>query len=55
MAYTYDYNGNMHTMGGANTTTYAWEYENRMTSLELPPSSWWGPEVSYEASGGNLS
>jgi RHS repeat-associated protein len=35
--YTYDNNGNTHTkVVGSNTTTYAWDYENRMTSVTLP-------------------
>jgi len=35
--YTYDSNGNTQTsVTGSNTTTYAWDYENRMTSVTLP-------------------
>jgi uncharacterized protein RhaS with RHS repeats len=38
-SYTYDSNGNMVTMVvGSNTTTYAWDYENRLTSVTLPSS-----------------
>jgi YD repeat-containing protein len=34
-----DYNGNTLTkVVGSNTTTYAWDYENRMTSVTLPGS-----------------
>jgi YD repeat-containing protein len=34
--YTYDYNGNTLTkVVGSNTTSYAWDYENRMTSVTL--------------------
>jgi RHS repeat-associated protein len=37
--YTYDSNGNTSTkVVGSNTTTYAWDYENRMTSVTLPGS-----------------
>ena len=37
--YTYDYNGNTQTkVVGSNTTTYAWDFENRMTSVTLPGS-----------------
>src|ERR1700680_192403 len=36
-SYTYDSNGNTLTNTvGSNTTTYAWDYENRMTSVTLP-------------------
>jgi RHS repeat-associated protein len=43
---TYDNNGNTHTkMVGSNTTTYAWDYENRMTSVTLPGS---GGTVSFK-------
>jgi len=35
----YDYNGNTQTkVVGTNTTTYAWDYENRMTTVTLPGS-----------------
>ena len=35
--YTYDSNGNTLTKTvGSNTTTYAWDYENRLTSITLP-------------------
>jgi RHS repeat-associated protein len=37
--YTYDSNGNTQTkVVGSNTTTYAWDVENRMTSVTLPGS-----------------
>ena len=36
-SYTYDSNGNTLTkVVGSNTTTYAWDYENRLTSVTLP-------------------
>jgi RHS repeat-associated protein len=36
---TYDYNGNTLTkVVGSNTTSYAWDFENRMTSVTLPGS-----------------
>ena len=45
-SYTYDNNGNTHTkVVGSNTTTYAWDYENRMTSVTLPGS---GGTVSFK-------
>jgi RHS repeat-associated protein len=35
--YTYDLNGNTLTsVTGSNTTTYTWDFENRMTSATLP-------------------
>jgi RHS repeat-associated protein len=35
--YTYDSNGNTQTkVVGSNTTTYSWDFENRMTSVTLP-------------------
>jgi len=35
----HDYNGNTQTkVVGSNTTTYAWDYENRMSSVTLPGS-----------------
>jgi YD repeat-containing protein len=38
-SYTYDSNGNTLTKTvGSNTTTYAWDYENRLTSVMLPGS-----------------
>jgi RHS repeat-associated protein len=44
--YTYDNNGNTLTsVAGSNTTTYAWDYENRLTSLTLPGS---GGTVSFK-------
>src|SRR5712692_10571102 len=37
--YTYDNNGNTQTkVVGTSTTSYAWDYENRMTSVTLPGS-----------------
>ncbi len=37
--YTYNSNGNTLTrVTGSNTTTYAWDYENRLTSVTLPGS-----------------
>jgi RHS repeat-associated protein len=43
--YTYDNNGNTLTKAvESNTTTYAWDYENRFTSVTLPGS---GGTVSY--------
>jgi RHS repeat-associated protein len=36
-SYTYDSNGNTLTKAvGSNTTSYAWDYENRLTSVTLP-------------------
>jgi RHS repeat-associated protein len=36
-SFTYDYNGNTSTkVEGANTTGYAWDFENRLTSVTLP-------------------
>ena len=38
-SYTYDSNGNTLTkVISSNTTTYAWDYENRLTSVTLPSS-----------------
>src|SRR5260370_2527591 len=35
--YTYDYNGNTQTkVVGSNMTIYAWDFENRLTSVTLP-------------------
>jgi RHS repeat-associated protein len=35
--YTYDSNGNTLTsVAGSNTTSYAWDFENRLTSVTLP-------------------
>ena len=35
----YDYNGNTSTkVVGSDTTSYAWDYENRLTSVTLPGS-----------------
>src|SRR5467141_732912 len=43
--YTYDSNGNTLTsVTGSNTTTYTWDFENRMTSVTLPGS---GGTVSF--------
>jgi hypothetical protein len=45
-SYTYDYNENTLTkVVGSNTTTYAWDYENRMTGVTLPGS---GGTVSFK-------
>jgi len=39
MAYTYDNNGNTLTKGDSTgTTTYSWDFENRLTSVALPGS-----------------
>ena len=44
--YTYDSNGNTLTsVTGSNTTTYAWDFENRLTSVTLPGS---GGTVSFK-------
>jgi YD repeat-containing protein len=44
--YTSDNNGNTLTsVAGSNTTTYAWDYENRLTSVTLPGS---GGTVSFK-------
>ena len=38
-SYAYDLNGNTQTnVGSAGTTTYNWDYENRLTSVVLPGS-----------------
>ena len=38
-SYGYDYNGNTLTnTTGSNTTTYTWDFENRLTSVTLPGS-----------------
>jgi RHS repeat-associated protein len=43
--YTYDNNGNMLTKtDSSGTTTYAWDFENRLTSVTLPAS---GGTVSF--------
>src|SRR5580693_7360626 len=43
---TLDNNGNTHTkVVGSNTTTYAWDYENRLSSVTLPGS---GGTVSFK-------
>jgi RHS repeat-associated protein len=45
-SYTYDANGNTLTgVTGSNTTSYAWDYENRLTSVTLPGS---GGTVSFK-------
>jgi RHS repeat-associated protein len=45
-SYTYDSNGNMLTKTvGSNTTTYAWDFENRLTSVALPGS---GATVTFK-------
>src|SRR5712664_939454 len=44
--FTYDNNGNTQTkVVGSNTTTYAWDFENRLTSVTLPGS---GGTVSFK-------
>jgi RHS repeat-associated protein len=46
VTYTYDNNGNTLTsVTGSNTTSYAWDYENRMTSVSLPGT---GGTVSFK-------
>src|SRR5262249_19833472 len=45
-SYTYDNNGNTLTkVVGSNTTSYTWDYENRLTSVTLPGS---GGTVSFK-------
>ena len=45
-SYTYDNNGNMLTkVVGSNTTSFTWDYENRLTSVTLPGS---GGTVSFK-------
>jgi RHS repeat-associated protein len=45
-SHTYDYNGNTLTsVTGSNTTTYAWDFENRLSSVTLPGS---GGTVSFK-------
>jgi RHS repeat-associated protein len=45
--YTYDNNGNILTkVVGSNTTNYAWDFENRLTSVTLPGS---GGTVSFKS------
>src|ERR1700674_5443528 len=47
--YTYDSNGNMLTsVSGANTTHYTWDFENRLTSVQLPGS---GGTVNFKYDG----
>src|SRR6266568_3918458 len=44
--YTYDYNGNTQTkVVGSNTTSYTWDFENRMSSVTLPGT---GGTVSFK-------
>ncbi len=44
--YTYDNNGNTLTkVSGSSTTTYAWDFENRLTSVTLPGT---GGTVSFK-------
>jgi RHS repeat-associated protein len=44
--YTYDNNGNMLTsVSGTNTTHYTWDFENRLTSVQLPGS---GGSVTFK-------
>ncbi len=46
VTYTYDGNGNTLTkVDGTGTTTYAWDFENRLTSTTLPAS---GGTVSFK-------
>lgn len=46
VSYTYDSNGNTLTKTvGSDTTTYTWDYENRLTSVTLPSS---GGTVSFK-------
>jgi RHS repeat-associated protein len=46
VSYTFDNNGNTLTSTtGSNTTTYAWDFENRLTSVTLPGS---GGTVSFK-------
>lgn len=45
-SYTYDTNGNTTSkIASSNTTSYAWDYENRLTSVTLPDS---GGTVSFK-------
>jgi len=45
-SYGYDYNGNTLTkVTGSNTTNYAWDFENRLSSVTLPGS---GGTVSFK-------
>ena len=40
VTYTYDANGNTQTMvNSSGTTTYSWDFENRLTSVTLPGSA----------------
>ncbi|MGC2464517.1 MAG: hypothetical protein WA517_04920 [Candidatus Acidiferrum sp.] len=42
----FDYNGNTLTkVVGSNTTSYAWDFENRLSSVTLPGS---GGTVSFK-------
>jgi RHS repeat-associated protein len=46
VTYTYDNNGNRLTsVTGSNTTSYAWDYENRLSSVTLPGT---GGTVSFK-------
>jgi RHS repeat-associated protein len=46
VSYTFDNNGNTLTkVVGSNTTSYAWDYENRLSSVTLPGS---GGTVSFK-------
>jgi RHS repeat-associated protein len=46
VTYTYDNNGNTQTkVVGSNTTSYAWDFENRLSSVTLPGS---GGTVSFK-------
>jgi RHS repeat-associated protein len=45
-SYTYDANGNTQTMANSSgTTTYTWDFENRLTSVALPGS---GGSVNFK-------
>jgi RHS repeat-associated protein len=45
-SYTYDYNGSVLTsVSGTNTTSYAWDFENRLSTVTLPGS---GGTVSFK-------
>lgn len=40
MSYTYDANGNTQTeVASSGTTTFTWDFENRLSSVALPGSS----------------
>ena len=52
-AFTYDNNGNMvsRTENG-NTTTYEYNYENRLTKVTSPDGTW---DYSYDALGNRIA